>query len=48
MQLKIEVFPAPLGPMIAWMLPFSTLIETPLIAFTPPKERLMSSIRSSG
>jgi hypothetical protein len=47
MQLKTEVLPAPFGPMMAWMFPFSTPTETSLTAFTPPKARLMSSSRSS-
>src|SRR4030065_175158 len=47
MQLNTEVFPAPFGPMIAWIPPFVTLVETPLIAFTPPNERCKSSILRS-
>src|SRR4030067_905937 len=47
MQWNPEVFPAPFGPMIAWIPPLATSVETPLIAFTPPNERCKSSILSS-
>jgi hypothetical protein len=38
MQLKIVVFPAPFGPMIEKICPFSTFMETELRAVRPPKE----------
>ena len=44
MQLRRLVFPAPLGPMMAWMSPWETLKVTPSRARTPPNRSVMSLI----
>src|SRR5579875_629023 len=36
--LKNVVFPAPFGPITAWIIPFATLIETSSTAWTPPND----------
>ena len=36
-MLKSVVFPAPLGPIKPYMVPFSTVKEVPLTAINPPK-----------
>ena len=47
-ELKIDVLPAPFGPMMANSSPVSTVNETLLIASTPPKRSVISSTSSSG
>ena len=47
-ELKIDVFPAPFGPMMANSSPVSTVNETLLIASTPPKRSVISSTWSNG
>ena len=46
--LKIDVLPAPFGPMIANNSPGCTSNDTPSIAVTPPKRNVMSSTLSNG
>src|SRR4030043_1799261 len=46
MQLKILVLPAPLGPMMAKISPFSTLKLTEDRAFSPPKLKERSATSS--
>src|SRR5690625_3614266 len=48
MQLSREDFPAPFGPMIAWILPEATDMSTSASAVTPPNFRVRSDTRSSG
>src|SRR5438067_327616 len=43
MTFSTELFPAPLGPMIAWISPLRTLRSTSARAVTPPKERVIPS-----
>jgi DNA-binding transcriptional ArsR family regulator len=44
MQLSRLVFPAPFGPMMAWMSPWETLKVTPSRARTPPNRSVTSRI----
>ena len=46
--LKIDVFPAPLGPMMANSSPGSTVNDTSSIAITPPNRNPISSTSSNG
>src|SRR5215213_4964364 len=48
MQLKIEVLPAPLGPMTANSSPGLTSNDTSSSAVTPPKRSVMSRTASTG
>src|SRR5918993_3190882 len=47
MQLSIEVFPAPFGPMMARISPFRMSNDTSVSAFTPPKASDTFSTASS-
>ena len=47
-ELKIEVLPAPLGPMMANSSPSRTSNDTESMAVTPPKRNEMSSTCSRG
>ncbi len=47
MRLKKVVLPAPLGPMMALILPFSMLVLTLLTAVLPPKRLVRCSISST-
>ena len=48
MALKIDVLPAPLGPMMANSSPDLMTKETSLIAITPPKRSWIESTSSNG
>ena len=47
MALKIDVLPAPLGPMMANSSPWATVNDTSLIAITPPKRSWIASTSSN-
>jgi hypothetical protein len=46
--LNIVDLPAPLGPMIAWMLPGATVKDTPDSALIAPNRTLTSSTSTAG
>ncbi len=48
MQLKIDVLPAPFGPITAKISFEWTVKDTPSIAFTPANDRWMSSMSMIG